>query len=106
MKYSSFMKEKKEFVIDVSKFHIGCAYFVQNNDHGGSWFVGILDDVSEDSLDFVVRNSGIVEHITSDDLLNPDNGYKITLLVPGHDEVVDMAKQQDPIGFGRYMKEL
>lgn len=105
MRYSSFIKEKKEFVIDVSKFHIGCAYFVQNNERGGSWFVGILDDASEYALDFVVRNSDIPEHITSDDLINPDKGYKITLLVPGRDEVVDMAKQQDPIGFGRYMGE-
>ena len=103
---ASFIKEKKEFVIDVSKFHVGCAYFVQNNEHGGSWFVGILDDVSEDSLNFVVRKSNMPERIILDDLINPDNGYKITLLVPGHDEVVDMAKQQDPIGFGRYMKEL
>ena len=99
-----FIKEKKTLVIDEDKFHIGCAYFVQSNELGGSWFVGILDYISEDALDFVVRNSNITKHIILDELLNPYQGYKITMLVPGWEEdLITKSKIQDPDGFDKYL---
>lgn len=100
-----FIKEKKISVINTSLFHIGCAYFVQCNELGGSWFTGILCNVTEEGL-YLTMGDGETRCIKVNELEDPKKGYKITLLVPGHDEVVDMAKHQDPIGFGRYMKEL
>lgn len=99
----NFIKEKKISVINTSLFHIGCAYFVQCNDLGGSWFTGILCDVTEEGL-FLTMRDGETRCIKVNELEDPKKGYKITLLVPGDSwPIQDMAKQQDPIGFLRYM---
>ena len=98
-----FVKEKKISVINTSLFHIGCAYFVQCNDHGGSWFTGILCDVTEESL-LLTMVDGETCRIKVDELEDPKKGYKITLLIPGDSlSIQEMAKQQDPIGYLRYM---
>jgi hypothetical protein len=103
MKFSSFVKEKTAFVLDESKFHVGCAYFVQWNAKGGSWFTGILNEVNEKNLIFVIRN-GEIEYIDLDELRDPNNNYSITLLVPTDDDyLVSMVKRENPKGYDRYI---
>lgn len=101
----NFVKEKKISVIDPSKFHVGCAYFVQWDDNGGSWFTGVLERVSEEHLIFV-KGDDDSEYIEADELLDSNKNYRISLLVPASDDtIINMAKQQDPIGFSRYLRE-
>ena len=103
MRFSSMIKEKKDIILDKSKFHIGCAYFVQWSASGGSWFTGILIDVDEECLQFTIWN-GEVEYIGIDELMDPNNNYSITLLVPTNDEeVMRMVKQENPIGYDQYI---
>ena len=98
-----FIKKKKISVIDASLFHIGCAYFVQCNDHGGSWFTGILRDVTEEAL-FLVMSDGETYRINVDELEDPEKCYKITLMVPVNSQTIqDIVKQQDHISYCRYM---
>lgn len=98
-----FIKETKISVIDKSKFHLGCAYFVQWSASGGSWFTGILIEVNEKSLRFTIWN-GEDEYISIEELTDPDNNYSITLLVPTNDEnVIRMVKQENPIGYDQYI---
>jgi hypothetical protein len=98
-----FIKEKKTSVIDKSKFHPGCAYFVQWSASGGSWFTGILIDVDEECLQFTIWN-GEVEYIGIDELMDPNNNYSITLLVPTDDDyLVSMVKRVNPKGYDRYI---
>lgn len=98
-----FIEEKKTSVIDKSKFHPGCAYFVQWSASGGSWFTGILIEVNEKSLRFTIWN-GEDEYISLEELMDPDNNYSITLLVPTNDEeVMRMVKQENPIGYNQYI---
>ena len=97
------IKEKREYVLDESKFHVGCAYFVQWNAKGGSWFTGILREVNEKSLRFNIWNGEYV-YIDLEELMNPDNKYSMTLLVPTNDEnVIRMVKQENPIEYDRYI---
>ena len=99
-----FIKERTEHVIDKSKFQVGCGYFIQSNDHGGSWITGILEHVDDYQLRFVIYNSEDLYVISVNDLADPKKGYKITLLVPAFDEaMLETAEHQDPIGYNRYM---
>ncbi len=103
MKFSSIVKEKKDFVLDESKFHVRCAYFVQWNASGGSWFTGILDEINEKSLRFTIWD-GNEKHIDIDELMDPKNNYSITLLVPtDNDDIIRMVKQENSIGYNRYI---
>jgi hypothetical protein len=103
MIFSSMIKEKKDVVLDKSKFHLGCAYFVQWNARGGSWFTGILTEVNEKRLRFTIWN-GEDEYIELEDLKDPNNNYQITLLVPTNDEeVICKIKQENPIGYDQYI---
>lgn len=103
MKFSSMIKEKKDVVLDESKFHLGCAYFVQWNARGGSWFTGILTEVEEKSLRFTIWN-GEYEYIEIEKLLDPKNNYSITLLVPTNDaDIIRMIKEENPIGYDQYI---
>jgi hypothetical protein len=100
---STIIKEKREYVLDESKFHLGCAYFVQWNAKGGSWFTGILTEVNDKSLRFTIWD-GTYEYIDFEKLMDPDNRYLITLLVPTNDEdVIRMVKQENPIEYDRYI---
>lgn len=101
---TEFIKERTEQIIDKSKFQVGCAYFIQSNEHGGSWITGILEHVDDYQLRFAIYNSEDLYAIGVDDLADPKKGYKITLLVPAFDEaMLETAEQQDPIGYNRYM---
>ncbi len=103
MKFSSMIKEKKDVVLDESKFQLGCAYFVQWNARGGSWFTGILTEVNEKSLRFTIWDGEVV-YIELEKLMDPNNHYQITLLVPTNDEeVICKIKQENPIGYDQYI---
>lgn len=103
LRRSTIIKEKKEYVLDESKFHVGCAYFVQWNANGGSWFTGILREVNEKSLRFNIWNGEYV-YIDFESLMDPYNNYMITLLVPTNDEnVIRMVKEENPIEYDRYI---
>ena len=104
MKFSSIIKEKKDFVLDESKFHVRCAYFVQHiASCGCSWFTGILDEINEKSLRFTIWD-GNEKYIDIDELMNPENNYSITLLVPtDNDDIIRMVKQENSYGYDRYI---
>lgn len=102
--YNEFIKERTEWIIDTSKFQVGCAYFVQNNEHGGSWITGILVSANDYELTFVTGNNGYNYIIRVDDIADPDKGYKITLLVPAsNSKTMYDSAQGDPTGYARYM---
>ena len=99
-----FIKERTERIIDTSKFHVGCAYFVQNDEHGGLWFTGILVAVNDYELTFVTGKSNHNYIIHVDDIANPDKGYKITLLIPAsNNKTMYDSAHGDPTGYARYM---
>lgn len=103
MKFSSMIKEKKDIVLDESKFHLGCAYLVQWNARGGSWFTGILTEVNEKSLRFTIWN-GEDEFIELEKLMDPNNNYLVTLLVPTNNtDIIRKIKQENPIGYDQYI---
>lgn len=99
-----FIKERTEHIIDKSKFHVGCAYFIQSNDHGGSWITGILAHIDEYQLRFVIYNSDDLYVIGVDNLADPKKGYKITLMVPAfNNKTMYDSADGDPTGYARYM---
>lgn len=103
MNFSSIVKEKKEFVLDESKFHVGCAYFIHWNEAGGSWFTGILYEVDEKGLRFTIWN-GDDKCIDIDELMDPENNYSITLLVPtDNDDTIRMVEQENSYRYDRYI---
>lgn len=67
-------------MIDVSKFHIGCAYFIQSDMHGGTYITGILYKANEDNLTFTTNNGDY--NITVSDIMDPDRNFRFTLLLP------------------------
>lgn len=100
-----FVKERTERIIDTSKFQVGCAYFVQNNEHGGSWITGILVSANDYGLTFVIGDSNHHNYIIHvDDIADPDKGYKITLLVPAsNNKTMYDSAHGDPTGYARYL---
>ena len=99
-----FIKERTEQIIDTSKFHVGCAYFIQNELHGGSWITGILVSANDYELTFVIGNSDHNYIIHVDDLADPKKGYKITLLVPAsNNKTMYDSAHGDSTGYKRYM---
>ena len=99
-----FIKERTERIIDTSKFHVGCAYFIQNELHGGSWITGILVSANDYELTFVIGNSDHNYIIHVDDLADPKKGYKITLLVPAFsNRNLFWSRDGDPTGYARYL---
>lgn len=81
------MFDRKEIIttktinmIDVSKFHVGCAYFIQSDMHGGSYITGILYSANEDNLTFTTNNGDY--NITVSDIMDPDRNFRFTLLLP------------------------
>ena len=98
-----FVKLKSEFVLDADKFHVGCAYYVQTN-MAAPW-VGILISVDDCHLTFIADDAFEPKVVSVDNLINSNNGYNLTLLVPASDKVIEASKQELPIIFENYMNK-
>lgn len=67
-------------MIDVSKFHVGCAYFIQSDVKGRTYTTGILYKAAEDNLIFTTNDGDY--NINISDIMNPDKNFRFTLLLP------------------------